>query len=49
MIQGLTKTTSITVLSIHHRKKRLKCGVRLFTLWNLEKNECHFTSYNNDA
>jgi len=34
MIQGLKKTTSVVVSSIHHRKSCLKCGIGIFTLWN---------------
>jgi len=44
MIQELRKTTSITVLSIHRRESCLKCSIRIFTFWNCEQNECHFTT-----
>jgi len=38
MIQALKKTTSVTVSSIHHGEDCLKCGIRIFTLCNWEKN-----------
>jgi len=27
----------------NHRKNCLKCDIRIFTLWNWEKNACYFT------
>jgi len=43
MIHGLKKTTSIMVSSIFLSKNCLKCSIRIFALWNWEKNRRHFT------
>jgi len=37
LIQGLKKTTSVMVPS---SQNCLKCDIRIFTLWNWEKNGC---------
>jgi len=36
MIKRLNKTTSITLLSVSHRKNCMECDadIKIFTLWN---------------
>jgi len=38
IIQKLKETTSMTVSP---SQNGLKCDIRIFTLWNWEKNGCH--------